>query len=104
MTHTPYLAFMDYEATGEGRTIMLLLRYAKDEEHVKEEWRKKFFPDDPHGRVADYFFIGLTVTVGVPEDLRVFLPAYVVDTMQRDINEGHSFPGEYSSEFHVNYS
>ena len=54
-----YLTYMDYFATGEGRTIEINFCYAATPEEAKDKHRERFYPGDMDAWC--YFGIGVEV-------------------------------------------
>lgn len=54
-----FLTYVDYAATGEGRTIELNFCYADTKEEAKQKHLDRFYPDDKHSQ--EYFGIGVQV-------------------------------------------
>ena len=54
-----FLTYMDYAATGEGRTIELNFCYADTKAEAKQKHLDRFYPDDK--RSQEYFGAGTQV-------------------------------------------
>lgn len=54
-----FLTFMDYAATGEGRTVELNFCYADTETEARRKHLEKFYPNDKSAQ--DYFSAGVNV-------------------------------------------
>ena len=86
-----YTAWCEYEATGEGRTIMISIG-------MTEDVATHNFSKD----VNPYYHPGMQVQEGIPIDLIPFIPPYVLTQAQRGADQLCYW--EWFGNFHMNCS
>ena len=96
-----FLTYMDYAATGEGRTIELNFCYADTKEDAKQKHLDRFYPNNKSSQ--EYFGIGVDV-MSIKSKRAKDLLGHVFrfgEGLHKDlINAGI----EFHLKFHYNYS
>ena len=86
-----YTAKLDYYATGEGRTLMILIGDYRNIDEVKEAFSRHFDP---------YFTMGAEIIEGIDiSGFESIIPANIIEAF----NEGKEYYNYYTA-FHMNFA
>jgi hypothetical protein len=93
-----YTVKIDYYATGEGRTQMILIGSYEDASKAKDRFKQIFDP---------YFAIGCTIEEGINIDgMEHMVPDYIINRFREneDIKTSNRGYLEYYTSFHMNFA
>lgn len=94
-----YLTYMDYFATGEGRTIQFNFCYAERPEDALQKHLDRFFPKDK--RAQEYFGLDVDTMLIESKEAEDLLKAYFFAGMHEKLSEAGI---EFHFSFHFNYN
>ena len=94
-----YLTYMDYCATGEGRTIQFNFCYAEKPEDALQKHLDRFFPNDQPAQ--NYFSVGVDIMLIESKEAKDLLKAFFFDGVHKPLKEAGT---EFHFCFHWNYS
>ena len=94
-----YLTYMDYCATGEGRTIQFNFCYAATPDDARQKHLDRFYPNDTGAQ--NYFAIGVDIMLIESKDAKETLESYFFKGIHKPLKEAGT---EFHFSFHWNYS
>jgi len=94
-----YLTYMDYVATGEGRTIQINFCYAENPETAHQKHLDKFYPNDK--KAQEYFGVDVDTMPIESKKAKDVLKTFFSDGMHTPLKEAGI---DFHFCFHFNYS
>lgn len=97
-----FLTYMDYLATGEGRTIEINFCYANNEANAKEKHLDRFYEKD-NSAARNYFGVGIEVFPIESKNAQDIIESFFASGKQ--LHEDLRSAGlEFHFKFHFNHS